>query len=216
MKKSLTTFLAVIVILANANAQILESLKSGSEAIQYEILAPSEYEDFSATPFGQKLLFVSSRPVDVALRKAKNGQRYYDLLSYDWKSQEVGIFSNELSSSKKSKFHYGPVTVLPDSTGIIYSRNYRKPNLDDEINFYLAFENWSTGETGTLSFCSRANSYQHPFYDAKTRRLYFSSDMPGGQGGYDIYYSEYRKAFLSSLETYKTRRGNLQTAGLLR
>ena len=31
----------------------------------------------------------------------------------------------------------------------------------------------------------------HPFVDEETRRLYFSSDMPGGMGGYDLYYSEY-------------------------
>jgi outer membrane protein OmpA-like peptidoglycan-associated protein len=31
-------------------------------------------------------------------------------------------------------------------------------------------------------------SYGHPFFDAKTKRLYFISDMPGGSGGTDIYY----------------------------
>jgi outer membrane protein OmpA-like peptidoglycan-associated protein len=31
-------------------------------------------------------------------------------------------------------------------------------------------------------------SYGHPFFDAKTKRLYFISDMPGGFGGTDIYY----------------------------
>ncbi|ARV07835.1 hypothetical protein BTO04_14515 [Polaribacter sp. SA4-10] len=31
-------------------------------------------------------------------------------------------------------------------------------------------------------------SYGHPFFDKKTKRLYFTSDMPGGFGGTDIYY----------------------------
>ena len=31
-------------------------------------------------------------------------------------------------------------------------------------------------------------SYGHPFFDKKTKRLYFISDMPGGFGGTDIYY----------------------------
>jgi outer membrane protein OmpA-like peptidoglycan-associated protein len=31
----------------------------------------------------------------------------------------------------------------------------------------------------------------HPYVDEQAKRLYFSSDMPGGQGGYDLYYSEY-------------------------
>ncbi|WBL42990.1 OmpA family protein [Algoriphagus halophytocola] len=31
----------------------------------------------------------------------------------------------------------------------------------------------------------------NPFVDGEAQRLYFTSDMPGGQGGYDLYYSEY-------------------------
>lgn len=34
-------------------------------------------------------------------------------------------------------------------------------------------------------------SMMHPFVDEEARRLYFSSDMPGGMGKYDLYYSEY-------------------------
>jgi outer membrane protein OmpA-like peptidoglycan-associated protein len=57
----------------------------------------------------------------------------------------------------------------------------------------LVYENWQTKERYTLPFCSMANSFQHPFYDAKRRRLYFTSNMPGGPGGYDIYFSELLK-----------------------
>ncbi|WP_245579287.1 OmpA family protein, partial [Algoriphagus mannitolivorans] len=35
-------------------------------------------------------------------------------------------------------------------------------------------------------------SVMHPFVDEEAGRLYFASDMPGGSGGYDLYYSEYR------------------------
>ncbi len=36
-------------------------------------------------------------------------------------------------------------------------------------------------------------SVMHPFVDGEAKRLYFASDMPGGLGGYDLYYSEYSK-----------------------
>jgi len=106
---------------------------------------------------------------------------------------EVSRYGDQLSSLEKSKFHLGPATLLPDSAGVILSRNYRVPNLKDEVNFYLVYENWKTNEKYTLPFCSMANSFQHPFYDAKRRRLYFTSNMPGGPGGYDIYFSELLK-----------------------
>ena len=34
-------------------------------------------------------------------------------------------------------------------------------------------------------------SVMHPYVDEEAGRLYFASDMPGGSGGYDLYYSEY-------------------------
>lgn len=37
-------------------------------------------------------------------------------------------------------------------------------------------------------------SVMHPYVDEQAKRLYFASDMPGGQGGYDLYYSEYSKS----------------------
>ena len=98
-----------------------------------------------------------------------------------------------MASLEKSKYHLGPATLLPDSAGVVLSRNYKIPNLEDEVNFYLVYENWSTNERYTLPFCTMANSFQHPFYDAKTRRLYFSANLPEGPGGYDIYYSEFLK-----------------------
>ena len=37
-------------------------------------------------------------------------------------------------------------------------------------------------------------SVMHPYVDEESKRLYFASDMVGGMGGYDLYYSEYSKA----------------------
>jgi outer membrane protein OmpA-like peptidoglycan-associated protein len=41
---------------------------------------------------------------------------------------------------------------------------------------------------------STGYSVMHPFVDEEAKRLYFTSDMPGGMGGYDLYYSEYDAA----------------------
>lgn len=35
------------------------------------------------------------------------------------------------------------------------------------------------------------HSMMHPYVDEEAKRLYFSSDMAGGHGGYDLYYSEF-------------------------
>jgi outer membrane protein OmpA-like peptidoglycan-associated protein len=38
---------------------------------------------------------------------------------------------------------------------------------------------------------STGYSVMNPFVDEQAKRLYFTSDMPGGMGGYDLYYAEY-------------------------
>lgn len=43
-----------------------------------------------------------------------------------------------------------------------------------------------------LAFCKDGASYIHPAYSEKKRRLYFASDIKGGFGGYDLYYSEWK------------------------
>lgn len=66
------------------------------------------------------------------------------------------------------------ITVQPE----IY---YSKVGPDGSLEGYTAFP-----FNDSLNY-----SVMHPFVDEGSRRLYFSSDMPGGMGGYDLYYSEY-------------------------
>ena len=192
--KKITVLLLAVLATNTLSAQILDSLRVGAKSINYEVIAASGYEDFAAAPYGDQLLFVSSRETGLFSKKYDlNNQKFFDLYLYNLKTKEVARYGDQLASLEKSKFHLGPATLLPDSAGVVLSRNYKIPNLEDEVNFYLVYENWSTNERYTLPFCTMANSFQHPFYDAKTRRLYFSANLPEGPGGYDIYYSEFLK-----------------------
>lgn len=193
MKKS-ALLLLLCAFTANVQAQILDSLRLGSSQVTYEIIAPSKFEDFGATVYGDQLLFVSSRGTSLFSKKYDyNNQKFFELYLYDFESGDVARYGDKLASLEKSKFHSGPSTLLPDSSGIVLSRNYKVPNLEDEVNFYLVYENWETGEHYTLPYCTRAYSFQHPFYDPATRRLFFAANLAGGVGGYDIYYSEFLK-----------------------
>lgn len=193
MKRSLVFTLALVIPFFGG-AQILDSLQQGAQSVTYEIIAASEYEDFGANVYGNQLLYVSSRGTSLFSDKYDyNNQKFFDLYLYDLKTKKVSRYGDQLESISESKYHMGPSILLPDSAGVILSRNYRIPNVQDEVNFFLVYENFKTGERYTLPYCTREYSFQHPFYDAKTRRLYFSANLPGGPGGYDIYFSDFLK-----------------------
>jgi hypothetical protein len=140
MKKLFILSIALIGLSSTSNGQILDSLQAGAASVQYQVLAPSNYEDFSAVPYGDQLLFVSSRETSLFSKRDRgNNQRYFDLYLYDLKTGEVSRYGDELESLKKSKFHLGPATVLPDSAGVILSRNYQVANASGEVKLFLFY-----------------------------------------------------------------------------
>ncbi|MFN2428864.1 MAG: OmpA family protein, partial [Cryomorphaceae bacterium] len=105
-------------------------------------------------------------------------------------------FSPELNG----RFHDGPATFSEDGNTIIYTRsamrNERKRlvNENNENQFYLytsTKENDTWSEPKELPFNSKDFSVGHPTLSKDGKTLYFSSDMPGGYGGSDIYKSNY-------------------------
>lgn len=194
MKNRLILLFAAIALVFTAQAQILDSLRLGAASVQYKIIAASGFEDFGANPYDGKLLFVSSRGTNLLSAKYDlNNQKFFDLYLYDLATGDVQPYEDQLLSIADAKYHFGPTTLLPDSSGIVLSRNYRRPNVYDEVNFYLVHEDFNKETSEKLPFINKDFSFQHPFYDALSRKLYFSANLPDGPGGYDLYYSEFLK-----------------------
>lgn len=194
MKRRILSLIAALAFVLPVSGQIFDSLRVGASSVQYKVIAASAYEDFGATNYLGDLLFVSSRGTNLLSSKYDfNNQKYFDLYLYDIAQEKVLPYSQKLAAVEGAKYHFGPSTLLPDSSGVILSRNYKKPNVFDEVNFFLTELDFKKKTNTKLPFIKRDYSYQHPFYDAKSRRLFFSSNIPGGMGGYDIYYSEYLK-----------------------
>lgn len=101
------------------------------------------------------------------------------------------------SSSLQSKFHEGLAAFSKGETEIYLTRTRRVPAylpLDAEIQRLeivtarrLPQGGWSNLQP--LPFGSDHYSVVHPSVSSDGSRLFFSSDMPGGQGGKDLYLS---------------------------
>jgi hypothetical protein len=96
-----------------------------------------------------------------------------------------------LPKSINTAVHDGPIAIAKDTSLIVLSRNYSKANAAGIQNLYLCYfkrnavGSWTKAKK--MSFCNPSYSYQHPYFNEAEKTLYFASDMPGGQGGYDLY-----------------------------
>lgn len=108
--------------------------------------------------------------------------------------------SNKLSTPIKlenpynSQKHEGPICFSPDGKKVYFTSNNRdskNPNGKDGVqNFKLYIADILRSEwvnIRELPFNSADYSCGHPTLSADGRTLFFSSDMPGGLGGSDIY-----------------------------
>ncbi|MBC9930313.1 OmpA family protein [Chitinophaga qingshengii] len=112
------------------------------------------------------------------------------------------------NNSLKGILQVGPASFYDQGKRVIYTSN-RFTDVKNEKNSYINYNNgtqllaatyqenhdaWSKPVPVKLGKSSDSWSFLHPSVASNGKRLYFASDMPGGQGGTDIYYTDWDKA----------------------
>jgi outer membrane protein OmpA-like peptidoglycan-associated protein len=152
-------------------------------------------DDFSPSYFGESVVFSSDRSEFSLLHSTYNWTHtpYLDLYIAGRDSSGAKPFSGELNS----KYHEGPVTFSRGQDTIIFTRsNYYHSRLHksgegiNKLSLFRAVwdgsqKKWT--DITPLSMNSDEYSVEHPALSPDGSRLYFASDMPGGQGGFDLY-----------------------------
>lgn len=103
-----------------------------------------------------------------------------------------------LSGKVNKRYHQGPATFSGDSVMYFTRNNYKtrkmKTGEDDIMKMIIMKSTLKKGdeweELDNLKFNSTEYSVQHPTLTADGKKMYFSSDMPGGLGGFDLYVIE--------------------------
>lgn len=155
----------------------------------------SEVSDFGVFVKDGQVYFVSARAEGVA-KKDKiyswNGEPFLDIYTIDMASKTVSPIKGEVNT----KLHDGPVIISPDGNTMYFTRNNyignkegkRDKKQTNHLKLYSAQkmgEEWL--EVKELPFNSNAYSVGHPTLSKDGKTLYFTSDMPGGLGGTDLY-----------------------------
>ncbi|WP_422106055.1 TolB family protein [Winogradskyella sp.] len=152
----------------------------------------SQYSDIPSAVFRDKLVFVSSKKIGaIGSGKDKVTNLPYTNLFCTDISNNNGDFSVPILFSRilNSRGNEGQVSFSPDQHTIYYTKSKRKNS--ENYQMYLAtlekdsYGNWVNHTP--LNFNSDEHSVETPHVSYDGQYLYFSSNMEGGFGGFDIY-----------------------------
>lgn len=168
----------------------------------------SAYREFGPVCYEDALVFCSDRPADgpAKYQDAWTGEGFLDIYSAPRKTLDPSqcasfsygtpvVFYAPLSS----KYHEASAHFSPDHQVIYFTTNAvgSGSRRDDEglLRLQIMYARRlprNRGWTDPLSLSINSSEYSvmHPCLAPGGRRLYFSSDMPGGFGGPDLYYVE--------------------------
>ncbi len=159
----------------------------------------STYSDFGTAFYGRFVVFASSRDTLIMRRRVHqwNNESFLDLYQAEYNPVNGELAEIEKLSKKiNSDFHESTPVFSKDGKTIYFTRNnFLKSKLGkdkkgtNKLKIYRSYKNdqdkWTTPQS--LSFNSDEYSTAHPALSPDEKTLYFSSDMPGGQGQSDLY-----------------------------
>lgn len=159
--------------------------------------------DFGTSYLNDKVVFVSSRQ-GIGFTKYEynwNVKNFLNLYSFvPDKSDKTKVSKIKHLTAKggiNKKFHEGPATFNADGNLMIFTRDRYNKTEELNTNQVRVLELWwsekdANGEWGKaqpMSFNNKEYNVGHGALTPDGRTLYFVSDMPGGEGESDIYYS---------------------------
>ncbi|MEQ8337812.1 MAG: tetratricopeptide repeat protein, partial [Cyclobacteriaceae bacterium] len=166
----------------------------------------SENSDFGMTPYKDGFVFLSARDQDLFIKYKDSYQSALDeedpyearLDLYFTRKSDSSFADVEKVHDINTRFHEGPLAFFHDGQQVIFTRNNfyerkKKTSKDGKVKLKLFIAR--SGKEGhwediqPFPYNSDEYSTGHPALNLTDDMLYFSSDMPGGMGGSDLYYS---------------------------
>lgn len=148
--------------------------------------------DFGMSFYGDKVAFASARNTE-AKSFNWNDKPYLDLFSADVNEKELLTNIEPFPKEINTKTHESSATFSSDGHIMYFNRtNDKKVKIGAEkvavIKIYKAeFVDGKWTNIKELPFCNDTYSTEHPVLSKDGKKLYFSSDMPGTIGSFDIF-----------------------------
>lgn len=164
-------------------------VKNVGKSINYAYTDASPWLD----PNG-KLYYASMRRREIITLDGKEGDYYLKIYSAERGKDNTWATPKPLDIKiNREGFHTGNPSVSPDGTRMFFTRSQLTGNNMSESKIFVSIakgDNW--GAPVELQGVNGNFMAKHPVvgYLYGKEVLFFSADMPGGEGGFDLYYAE--------------------------
>jgi hypothetical protein len=155
------------------------------------------FNDIAPVIVKDGIVFCSNRKTSsVTDATTFEGDHLYNVFYSQKKDSSEWLKVRQLGNAS-SLYNEGPLCYTPDGKSIYFTRNIeigkaaRKKNFVNKLGIYIADisdESWIN--IRPFQFNDPQYNVAHPSISSDGKYLFFASDMPGGNGGSDIYYCE--------------------------
>mgnify|MGYP001463889388 CR=1 FL=1 len=159
----------------------------------------SGFSEISPVIIKGGLVFCSDRRFSIIKdRTAFDGRRLYNIYMAEMQDTSDWNRPKELKSERNSLFNNGPFCIAPDGKTVYFTSEIETGSAARQKKFKNHSGIFTAELSGTNLISLRPFRYNSPDYDlaqpsvsSNGRYLVFSSNMPGGQGGSDLYFCEF-------------------------
>lgn len=131
-------------------------------------------------------------------RTGYDGRRLYNIYIAEKKDTSEFRRPKVLKSERSNKFNNGPLCFTPDGKTVYFTSEVETGAIASDRNFKNHSGIFIAERSGMDLVSLRPFKYNSPDYDVGQpsisrdgKYIFFASDMPGGQGGSDLYYCEF-------------------------
>jgi len=197
MVKRLLYIILTLLVVPLFSLQILAQKPSVYD-VKRLTLNSDAFNDISPVIVKDGILFCSDRRFSgLKDRTAFDGHRLYNIYLADKINTSDWRKPKEIRSERSSFFNNGPLCYAPDGETVYFTsevetgKKARKRNFKNHSGIFIA------DQSGTYLVSIRPFKYNNQQYEvgqpsisSDGKYLFFASDMPGGNGGSDLYYCE--------------------------
>ena len=187
-------------LLSKSKLNLLKRDSSNFEIFNLPINTASS--EIAPVIYDNKLVFCSNKGEITALKRSdiRDGSSFYKL--YSSKINDHLVLTEPKLFSKKllSKYNDGPIAFNSDNDIAFLTRNMDNKNKRSSyLNVFVVYKDKGKWNRKMMPIPLHQTNFSlmHAFLTKDETRFYFVSDMDGGYGGLDIYFSYYKNGFLS-------------------